>query len=128
MMRWPRIDSMRSATMRAITSVLPPGAKPTVSVMVLLGKASWALSVAGESAIASATRLPWIDAEYQRMPDLPENTENTRRDFEVLSRSHDCWTETLAACETSNDLTGKNSNDVFCFSWSDDEGLVGLCG
>ena len=36
-MRWPRIWLICSATMRAITSDVPPGAKGTIMVICLLG-------------------------------------------------------------------------------------------
>ena len=62
---------MRSATMRAITSVLPPGAKPTVMVMVLLGKTSWAWLTPGAPHASKAAMTPPTNMESERMAGTP---------------------------------------------------------
>src|SRR4051812_38375619 len=50
---WPRRSDSAWAMMRAVTSVLPPAAKPTNILIGVVGQAVWACAAAAVRAIAN---------------------------------------------------------------------------
>src|SRR5690242_4867516 len=57
---WPSDLDMACATVRAVMSAMPPGAKGTISVMGFTGHAGCARARPGRASAAASSRLRWM--------------------------------------------------------------------